>query len=93
MLLGTGVEITNVGPISAWIPTVDSIEALKNAPLVNDYADNLLMAWKNAQKPPEKRVAFWQTTIVEQCRASRAKANLAFNRQAAGEPDGADRDE
>jgi hypothetical protein len=93
MLLGTAVSVTQVGPISAWIPTVESIEALQTAPVVNDYADNLLIAWNNAQTEPEKRVASWQTTVVEQCRASRAQANLAFNRQAAGESDGADCDE
>jgi hypothetical protein len=71
-----------VGPISAWIPTEDNVQALLQAPQVNAYADDLLLAWKNAQTQPGKCVAFWQTTVVEECRASREEANRAFNRQA-----------
>jgi hypothetical protein len=93
MLLGTAVTIANVGPISAWIPTDAMLEALQRAPYVNVYADNLLLAWRNAQTQPEKCVAFWQTTVVEECRASRDVAGRAFNRQAAGETAGADADE
>ncbi len=90
MLLGTEVTIANVGPISAWIPTEAMVQALLRAHQVNDYADNLLLAWKNAQTESEKRVAFWQTTVVEECRASRRLADAAFNRQAAGETAGTD---
>jgi hypothetical protein len=90
MLLGTAVTVADAGPVSAWIPTAEIVDALQKAPQVNDYADDLLLAWKNAQTQPAKRVAFWQTTVVEQCRASRDKANRAFNRQAAGLPAGAD---
>jgi hypothetical protein len=93
MLLGTGITIANVGPISAWIPTDEMVDALLRAPIVNDYANDLLLAWQNAQTQPEKRVAFWQTTVVEECRVSRQQADRAFNRQAAGETEGADEDE
>src|SRR5262249_44467357 len=63
MLLGTEVTIANVGPIAAWIPTDDKVAALLRAPQVNDYADDLLLAWKAAQTESEKCVAFWQTTV------------------------------
>jgi hypothetical protein len=89
MLVGTEIAIANVGPISAWIPTEELVEALRQAPQVNAYADDLLLAWRNAQSPAQKRVAFWQTTVVEQCRASRNTANRIFNREAAGATAGA----
>ena len=73
----------------AWL----LVDALNQAPSVNDYADNLLLAWQNAQTPAEERVAYWQTSVVEECRASRDAANQAFNQQAAGESAGASSNE
>lgn len=93
MLLGAAVTIADVGPISAWIPSDEIVAALCQAPQVNNYADDLLLAWTDAKTDPQKRVAFWQTTVVEECRGSRRRADRAFNRQAAGETVGADDDE
>ena len=84
MLLGTQVTIANVGPLAAWIPAEEMVGALLEAPQVNAYADDLLVAWQHAQSPPQKRVAFWQTTVVEQCRAARNEASRAFECEASG---------
>jgi hypothetical protein len=93
VLLGSPVTIAEVGPISAWIPAEEIIFALQEAPSVNHYADNLLLAWKKAKTDSKIRVAFWQTTVVEECRLARAAADRAFNRQAAEQGTGAEDDE
>lgn len=89
VLIGSEISIAQLDGIPAWMPTQSILAVIQKAPGVNDYADDLLIAWQGVETEDQQRVAFWQTTVVEQCRTSRAKSDAVFNQQAANRVRGA----